>query len=137
MASPIFKRPEEPKSLESQAYDEIRSILRLYRRGATLVVAADTHPGIFAHALSKVQAGEDFLFRGVNVAGSLPKPKVYLDECKDPNLLIGSLKAKDPFPSHGGSLERYLFEVIGEAFVAVGFHVEKGLPDRYHREWVI
>ena len=85
-----------------------------------MAVAADTHPGIFAHALSKVQAGEDFIFRAINVAGIRPQPKVYLVECKD-NLLIRGLRAK----------------FVPVAFVAIGFLVDKGLPDRYHREWVI
>lgn len=137
MASSIFDTPKYSKSLESRAYHEGRGILKRYYQGGILVVAADTHPGIFAYALSKVQTGEDFIFRSINVVGSRPKPKIYLVESKDQNLMIGNLKAKDKFPSFGGSLERYLFEVIGEAFVAVGFLVEKGPPDRYHRRLVI
>jgi hypothetical protein len=134
MASPLFDPPKAPKSLESLAQEEVRAILRL---GGIMAVAADTHPGIFAHALSKVQAGEDFIFKGMNVAGMRPQPKVYLTKCKD-NLLIGGLRAKDRFPAHGHlSLEQYLLEVIGEAFMAIGFIVDEDFPDRYHRRWVI
>ena len=100
------------------------------------MVAADTHPGIFAHALSKVQAGEDFIFRAINVAGSRPQPKVHLSKCKDPSTLVGGLRLDCKFEGQV-TLESYLFDIIGEAFLAVGFLVEKGLPDRYHREWVI
>lgn len=136
MASPIFNPPKAPKSLESLAQEEVRAILKLYRQEATLVVSVDTHPGIFAHALSKVQAGEDFTFRAVNLVGSRPQPRIHLVECKG-NLLIRGLRAKEAFPAHGESLEKYLFNIIGEAFIAIGFLVDKGLPDRYHREWVI
>jgi len=136
MASPVFNPSKSPKSPESLAQEEIRGVLSDYRKGKVLTVAADTHPGIFAYALIKVQAGENLIFRG-NWVFNPPQPKVYLVECKDPNLKVRELRAKDNFPAHGGSLERYLFNVIGEAFVAIGFLVEKGLPDRYHRGWVI
>lgn len=101
------------------------------------MVAVDTQPHIFAHALSKVQAGEDFIFRAVNMFSSRPKPRVHLVKC-DPSLLIRGLRAGGKFPSDSqDTLEDYLFNIIGEAFIAIGFLVEKGLPDRYHREWVI
>lgn len=136
MASPIFDPPKRFKSPESLAQEEVRAILKDYRNGKVLTVAADTHPGIFAYALIRVQEGESLIFRGLSVSGR-PQPKIYLVECKDPNLRIRGLKAKENFPGHGESLERYLFNVIGEAFVALGFLVEKGLPDRYHRGLVI
>jgi hypothetical protein len=136
VASPIFNSLKTPKSLESLAQEEVRAILKRYHQGSTLVVAADTHPGIFAHALSKVQAGEDFIFRGVSLVGSRPQPKIHLVECKY-NLLIGGLRAKEAFPTHGVSLEKYLFNIIEEAFIAIGFLVDMELPDRYHREWVL
>jgi hypothetical protein len=138
MASPIFDQPNPPKNLESLAQEELRAILGLYRKGSILVVAADTHPGLFEHALSKVQAGEDFIFRAINLVESKPQPKVHLVRCKSDALEIGNLRAKDKFlMGYEGTLETYLFDIIGEAFVAIGFKVVKGLPDRYHREWVI
>lgn len=139
MAAPIFNPSKPTKSPESLAQEEVRNILRDYRKGKILTIAADTHPGIFAHALIKVQEGkgENLIFRGVGSFHGPQQPKVYLVECKDPNLKVRDLRVKDKFPAHGEPLERYLFNVIGEAFVAIGFLVEKGLPDRYHRGWVI
>lgn len=102
------------------------------------MMAADTQPNIFAHALSKVQAGEDFIFRAINLNGIRPQPRVHLVKCNKPVLLIGNLLASCRFPSDGqNTLEDYLFDIIGEAFLALGFKVNKGLPDRYHRELVI
>jgi hypothetical protein len=135
VASPIFNPPKIPKSLELLVQEEVRAILRI---GGIMAVAADTHPLLFAYALSKVQAGEDFILKGINPVSTRQQLKIYLVECTDSNLKIGELQAKCRFPDHGNcSLEQYLFDIIGEAFVALGFHVEKGLPDRYHREWVI
>lgn len=137
MASPIFSTPKNPKSLESLAQGEIRALLKLYHQKSTLVVAADTHPGIFAHALNKVQKGEKFVFRGINLVGSRSPPSVYLVKCQVPDLLVGGLRLDSKFGNNQSTLEECLFDIIEEAFLAIGFFVGKRFPDRYHREWVV
>lgn len=135
MASPIFNPTRPPSSLESLAQEEIRALCETHRRGDLLVVTANTHPGIFEHALSKLLAGEDLKFRAPRAARIIPK--VYLAACSNEAFSIKGLSLKEAFLDSPDSLEERLFETIAEAFLAIGFEVVKGLPDRYHREWVI